>query len=292
MCWSDIDDVYAGCRVVAAVTEGRLRTASMGLLYQEPWRDVTMVACDKELPSVFFGLTADGRCMISDDPSKGPSPMQRLFARHGDNDIDYEGISYWLSRLRDIVQIAVNGSLFMALDKFGTVHVVQYRKCWFTGPDPFREQARTICYWNDIRRILITELDIVVAQKNSGELVCAGSTQDLFGTFGRKAFSELQDSELVDACGFYGGESMHFAFLGSDGMMHCNRFDSEGQRFIQLEGLDHEFVALREDGKVISFQGPLDGEMDDWPAMKRISLGRMKTDTYDNLFLVGLASIE
>ena len=148
--------------------------------------------------------------------------------------------------------------------------------------------TESISIWQDVRRILVAEEDIVIAQKSSGELLCAGSTQDLYGTFGKNNFIKLQDYQLMDACSYYGGESMRFAFLDDEKILHDNKYGSsedETTRYIQLVGLDHCFLGLKDNGIIVSFQG-LNTDHLMWPLVSQVAIGRNRNC---EVFLVGLA---
>ena len=206
----------------------------------------------------------------------------------------FSGLLYSIHTVKDAVQIAATGRLFLALDRAGRVHVRRYlwERFYFPDqPDYCRQQIDTIESWRDIRRILLAEPDTVIAQKNSGELVYAGSGQDLFGTFGEASFRQLQDREIVGACSYCGGESYYFVFLDADGILHSRRWQEE-RRFRQVVGLDHAFLGLTTDGQVVSFQGPLEESAENWPRMKQIAIGRRSFDSYDDLFLAGLRDDE
>ena len=161
------------------------------------------------------------------------------------------------------------------------------REVW----DYCQEQREAIASWQGIRRILLAEMDIVIAQKHTGELVFAGSGQDLYGTFGRDSFRKLQDRELVGACSYCGGESYYYVFLDADGALHSRHRSAEGL-FLQVDGLDHLCLALREDGRVALLHGYFEEPWKDWPPMRQITIGRRDFNNYDILFVAGLTATE
>ena len=295
--WPDLKAVYAGCKLLAGLDlQGNFHYHSTAYTYYRSkyWDNLVMMAPDKDHTGVLFGLKTDGTCVVSKDPFAG---YESYSPAYNSTRLGNDGFSSLLKKIHsveNIIQIAVSGSLFLALDRQGKVHPRRY--LWENsfdrwGRDSVQFQIEAIESWENIRRILLAERDIVIAQKNSGELVTAGYTNDLYGTFGETAFRCLQDYELIDACSFCGGESFYYVFLDADGTLHNNR-RPEKQRFRQVVGLDHAFLGLRTDGKIISFQGTLEESVRNWPHMKQISIGRRSFDRYDDLFLAGLCDDE
>ena len=287
--WPELKMIYTGCEFIAGTGwDGELHYYSNTYLRYGYREKVIMLAPDKHHTAVVFGLKEDGTCVVGKAPFAGWNSYGREYSDTVIGNDFYGSLLFGVHSLKDIVQIAVNGSLLLALDGSGKVHTKQYVSNRHSLDDDKVRFIRAINDWENVRRILLAEQDIIIAQKHSGELVCAGYTQDLFGTYGEKAFRKLQDKELADACAFYGGESMYFAFLDSEGKLYSSRRGTEEARFTQLEGLDHAFLGLREDGQVVSFQGGLEDRIRKWPKMKMISLGRRTRGHYDDLLLSGL----
>lgn len=301
--WPALHSIYGGCNMLVGLDmDGKLcfTTDTHAYLLFWKWDDMKMLSLDKHHNAVVFGLKHSGTCMISKNPFAGYTSYSKDFAvtrlPAGNN-----GFSILLEdvhALNDIVQIATDGAILWALDKNGNVHGVPYGShyWWYYGWDSDEYEGsinfklETAEKWHNIRRLLIAEEDVLVAQKNSGELVYAGHTGDLFGTFGEKDFHKLQDCELIDACGFYGGESKHFAFLDAAHTLHCKWFsEAEEHKFSQIVGLDHSFIGLTDAGTLIQFQG-VSMDISNWPRMKQISIGRKCQHRYDNLYLAGISA--
>lgn len=294
--WPELKGIYAGCALTAGVdNEGNLRYDSKTYIRSSYWKRLIMLAPDKDHSGVLFGLKDDGTCVVAKDPFAGWTSQSDEYSSTAMGDAAFGYLLDDIHSFRDIVQIRVSGSLFLALDKSGRVRVRQYRwdpylqdknEPFFNSAKTAKKQKETIESWQDIRQILIAEEDIIIAQKNNGELVIAGSTADLFGTQSRESIDRLQEKVLIDACTYYGGESMRFAFLDEEGDLY-SEYDSHDRKFIQLAGLDHTFLGLQRDGSVVSFQGVFDTEVHKWPKMRQISLGRRNLNGFDDLFLVG-----
>ena len=293
--WPSVEKIYTGSNLIAGIdSRGSLHETSKTYFRYDYWNNLVMLAPDKYHEGVVFGLKSDGSCVICKEPFAGALSSEFRFPYTYIGNDAFGNMLSFIHSWQNIVQIAVSGELFLALDKSGSIHVDLYAESYspFESPEIVQKYIETISSWQDIRTILIADFDIIIAQKNNGELALAGYTDDLYGTFSKKRFEELQKTELVDACFFYGGESKYFAFLDVNGNLHNSRFtESEGQKFTQIVGLDHEFLALRDDGMVISFQGIFGKGVQKWPKMKQIALGRRFNSTqYDDLFLAGLCT--
>lgn len=302
--WPYLESVFAGCEILAGLDkEGTLHYYSplYSYLRSNYWENTVQLAADKYHPCVVFGLKSDGTCVVSKEPFAGNGSYRKEFEATRMGNESFEGLLHSIHCLSGITQIAVNGSLFLALDTNGKMHAINYRDFNFdsfldflylnsntsTGQANIEDTVKT---WNDVRRILLADEDIVIAQKNSGELLCAGYTQDLYGTFGKDKFLKLQDFQLIDACSFYGGESMHFAFLDEEKNLHDYMFsEHKGEHYIQIVGLDHSFLGLKDNGEIVNFQGQLKTDQLSWPPLKKISIGKRTRQAYDDLFLVGLS---
>lgn len=301
--WPNLHVIYGGCKFLAGLgDDGNVHYTTDTYSYLLPWEweNIRALAMDKQHNAVFFGLKNDGTCMITKKPFAGNSSYDRDFSatrlRNGND--GFSILHEKVHSLGDIVQIAVDGTVLWALDKDGNVHGVPYgRQFWlYYGWDPHEfhnsidTKLQTSESWRCVRKILIAQDDILIAQKENGELVYAGHTGDLFGTFGERAFRKMQDHELIDACSFYGGESAYFAFLDSDHTLHCERLcKTKEQKFSQIIGLDHSFIGLTDEGTIVQFQG-IPMNISHWPGMKQISIGRKCQHNYDNLYLVGIAA--
>lgn len=290
--------IYAGCALTAGIDiDGELQYSSTNFAYLSTkyWINVVQLALDKYHPDVIFGLKADKTCVVGKCPFAGWASYNERYSgtRMGNDSFG------WLLRsvhnLNGIVQIAVNGSHLFALDEDGMVHAIEYRSTmniWTPFTPSLSEQiAKSVRSWHDVRHIILAEEEVVIAQMNNGELLCAGSTQDLYGTFGEKDFVKLQDTQIVDACAYFGGESKYYAFLDAENNIHglSRRFaGADGKYFVQIVGLDHSFLGLKDNGEIVSFQG-IETDKLHWPGMKQISIGKESPIGYDNVFLVGLS---
>ncbi len=297
--WPCLKSVYAGCRIAVGIdSSGALHDFPMAVLKPGYWDNIIQLAPDKYHSHVLFGLKADGTCVVSKAPFAGWSSYSRQYESTVMGNDAFEALLHAIHSWEGIVQIAASGALLLALDSNGKVHARQY--LWDRW-DPFFSSEtdalpqtikEAVSTWHDVRRILVAEENIVIAQKNSGEMLFAGNPTDLYGVFGRSNYLKLQDAELIDACTYFGGESMYFAFLDSEKNVHsglCRYPEAEMSHFIQLEGLDHSFLGLRDDGRIISFRG-FETDRLLWPGIKQIALGRRDFQRYDDLFLVGLSA--
>ena len=292
--WPVLETVAAGCRLIAGVdVEGVLHGDSVSYIRAPYWTGLRALAADRHNAGVLFGLRGDGTCLLAKDPFAGWSD-DRLFPRTKTDNRDYTFLHHFVHSLTGVVQIAATGSMFLALDGAGRVHALVYVGLSYSGPvspytyDWLSQLAREVSGWEGVRQILLAEPELIVAQKHDGELLIAGYANDLYGTFGRSRLASLRDRKLTDACGYYGGESMHFAFLDDEGRLISLRYPETEDRFLQIEGLGHTFLALRRDGRVVCFQDGFEEITAFWPPMRQISLGRRRTGVYDDLFLAGL----
>ncbi len=302
--WPEVNLICAGCRVAAGLdSDGNIHYDYMShrpyefRLRDAYWKDLKALAADRYNPGVLLGLKRDGTCILSKDPFAGWTSGQ-FFSRTKADNPAFTALRSFVHSLRSVEQIAVSGTMFLALDSSGRLHARPYVGLTYGSPfhadslDRLDELAAAVSAWENVRRILLAEPYLIIAQKRSGEILCGGQTSDLYGTFGKKNLAELQSLTLTDACGYYGGESMHFAFLDDSGLLHCPRYPKTEDRFLQVEGLDHTFIALREDGRIVAFQDGFDGIARQWPAMRQISLGRRDPSRYDDLFLMGIPLTE
>ena len=293
--WENIRTLAAGCEMLAGIEEsGGIRYDSLTYVRTEFWHDLVALSADKYHSGVLFGLKADSTCVISKAPFAGFNAWgERFYGTNIEND-GYARLHARVHSLTNVVQIVANDGLFVALDKDGFVHAIPYGNIpiyqLVEYGHPWKAAMEVTDRWKDVRQILLVDHGLVIGQKTDGEVVAAGALGDLFGTFGRKGLDEISNYKIVDACGHYGGESMHFAFLDSDGIVHGDHpvnLRTEG-RYKQIVGLDHTFAGLREDGKVVFWQQSFEADVSEWPRMREIVIGRKTWDKYDELVLTGI----
>lgn len=285
--WPMLSKVFAGNRSLIGIDEDNEIQYSGPALYMSYryWYDIVEIAADLNNPEVILGLRSDGTCVVRKAPFAGMLSMDRIYRSTEGGNLFFESLLSSVHSWKDIVQIAVSGYYFLALDKTGNLHYRRY--LWsdnsFSSEDPFDAMGE----WSDIRRILIANENVIVAQRRAGKICIAGYEDAFRGTVSRSCISELENSVIIDACAFYGGESMHYAFLTDEHRLISDWHFEETEGIVQLAAHDHTCAALTADGRIIYGLDDHSSITDNWPKLAAIAIGT-KSNRYDDLFIVGI----